>query len=69
MELKNYKLLISDGLAQEGVEILKKFKNIDVTINDKTNREELLEIIEQFDGIIVRSATKITPDIIKSGKK
>ena len=69
MELKNYKLLISDGLAQEGVEILKKFKNFELTINDKTNREELLEIIEQFDGIIVRSATKITPDVISAGKK
>jgi len=69
MELKNYKLLISDGLAQEGVEILKKFKNFELTINDKTSREELLEIIEQFDGIIVRSATKITPDIISAGKK
>ena len=69
MELQNYKILISDGLAQEGVEILKKFKNFELTINDKTNREELLEIIEQFDGIIVRSATKITPDIISAGKK
>jgi len=69
MELKNYKILVSDGLAQEGVEILKKFKNFDITINDKTSREELFEIIEQFDGIIVRSATKITPDIIRAGKK
>ena len=69
MELKNYKLLISDGLAQEGVEILKKFKNFELTINDKTSREELLKIVEQFDGLIVRSATKITPDIINAGKK
>lgn len=69
MELKNYKLLISDGLAQEGVEILKKFTNFELTINDKTSKEELLEIIEQFDGIIVRSATKMTPDIISAGKK
>ncbi len=69
MELKNYKVLVSDGLAQEGVEILKKFTNFDITINDKTSREELLEIIEQFDGIIVRSATKITPEIIRAGKK
>jgi len=68
MELKNYKILISDGLAQEGIAILKKFKNIDVTINDKTSGEELLEIIEKYDGIIVRSATKITPAIIKTAK-
>ena len=68
MELKNYKILISDGLAQEGIAILKKFKNIDVTINDKTSGEELLDIIEKFDGIIVRSATKITPAIIKTAK-
>jgi len=69
MELKYYKVLVSDGLAQEGVEILKKFKNFEITINDKTSKEELLEIIEQFDGIIVRSATKITSDIVRAGKK
>ena len=69
MELKNYKILVSDGLAQQGVEILKKFKNFELTINDKTSKEELLEIIEHFDGVIVRSATKLTPDIIKAGKK
>ncbi|MBY8987931.1 MAG: phosphoglycerate dehydrogenase [Candidatus Lokiarchaeota archaeon] len=69
MELKNYKVLVSDGLAQEGVEILKKYKNFEITINDKTSREELLEIIGPFDGIIVRSATKITPEVIKAGKK
>ena len=69
MELKNYKVLVSDGLAQEGVEILKKFKNFEITINDKTSKEELLENIAQFDGIIIRSATKITPDVIRAGKK
>ncbi|MFX0048084.1 MAG: phosphoglycerate dehydrogenase [Candidatus Hermodarchaeota archaeon] len=69
MELKNYKILISDGLAQEGVEILRKFKNFELTINDKTNKNELLEIISQYDGIIVRSATKITSEVIDAGKK
>jgi len=69
MDLKKYKILVSDGLAQQGVEILKKFKNFELTINDKTSREELLGIIEHFDGIIVRSATKLTPDIIRAGKK
>lgn len=69
MELKNYKILISDGLAEEGVEILRKFKNFELTINDKTNKDELLEIISQYDGIIVRSATKITSEVIDAGKK
>ena len=69
MELKNFKVLISDGLAKEGVEILNKFKNFELVINDKTSVEELLNIVDQFDGIIVRSATKITPAIIKAGKK
>jgi D-3-phosphoglycerate dehydrogenase len=69
MELKNYKILVSDGLAQEGIEILNKFKNFEITVKDKTTKEELLEIIEQFDGIIVRSATKLTPEVIDSAKK
>ncbi|KKN39889.1 hypothetical protein LCGC14_0738940 [marine sediment metagenome] len=69
MELKKFKILASDGLAQEGIEILNEFNNFDITIKNKTTKEELLEIIEYYDGIIVRSATKMTADIIKAGKK
>ena len=68
MELEKFKVLASDGLAQEGIDILKKFNNFEVTIKKKTPKEELLEIIGQYHGIIVRSATKMKADVIKEGK-
>lgn len=30
---------------------------------------KLLEVIPQYDGIVVRSATKITPEVLAVGKK
>src|SRR5580765_4369637 len=32
------------------------------------SREELLNIVDQYDGIAIRSATKITADVIKAAK-
>jgi D-3-phosphoglycerate dehydrogenase len=69
MELKKYKILVCDGLAKEGIEILKKFKNFEITVKEKITKNELLDIVEEFDGIIVRSATKITPNAINAAKK
>lgn len=69
MELNKFKILISDGLAKEGIDKLKNFSNFELTIREKTSKEELCKIIEHFDGIIVRSATKLTSDIIQMAKK
>jgi D-3-phosphoglycerate dehydrogenase len=69
MEANKYKILISDGLAKEGIDKLKSFSNFELTIREKTSRGELYNIIEQFDGIIVRSATKLTNNVIQIAKK
>ena len=58
-----YNILAADGIAGEGIEILKKKFNVEV--RDKISHEELLEIIPQFDGLIVRSASKVTADVLE----
>ena len=62
----NFNILAADGIANEGIELLKK--NFNVEIRDKISHEELLEIIPQFDALIVRSASKITADVLERGK-
>ena len=42
--------------------------NIDVDVKTDFTAEELLLKIEQYDGLIVRSATKVTKEIIESAK-
>ncbi|NWF51545.1 MAG: phosphoglycerate dehydrogenase [Nitrospirae bacterium] len=59
------KVLVSDNLSTKGIEILKK-AGIDVDIKTGLKPEELLEIIVNYHGLIVRSATKVTSKIIEA---
>ena len=52
-----------DGIAHEGIDLLKKSFNVEV--RDKISHEELLEIIPKFDALIVRSASKVTADVLE----
>lgn len=61
------KVLVSDPLAKEGIEILKK-AGIDVDEKTGLPAEELIKIIPEYDAIIVRSATKVTKEVIDAGK-
>jgi len=61
-----FKILISDPLAQEGVEILKKVKEFQVDVKHKLPAEELKKIIKDYDGLLVRSETKVTKEIIEA---
>jgi D-3-phosphoglycerate dehydrogenase len=61
------KVLVSDPLAKEGIEILKK-AGIEVVEKTGLSPEELVKVIPEFDGIVVRSATKVTKEVIEAGK-
>ena len=58
------KVLVSDKLSPLGVEILQKAKGIEVDVKTGLSPEELRSIIGEYDGLVVRSATKVTADII-----
>jgi D-3-phosphoglycerate dehydrogenase len=57
------KVLISDNLAPIGAKILKE-AGIEVDINTGLPPEELKKIISAYDGLVIRSATKVTEEII-----
>ena len=61
------KVLVADPIAPEGIEILKKSADVDVKTGLKP--EELLAIIGEYEGLMVRSETKVTAKIIEAGKK
>jgi D-isomer specific 2-hydroxyacid dehydrogenase, catalytic domain. len=58
------KILVSDPISKKGIEILKA-RGFEVELRDERNIDD---IIENFDGVIVRSATKLTADVIEKGK-
>ena len=59
------KILISDAMDNIASEILLK-NNLDVEIKTNLTPDELKNIIVNYDGLIVRSATKVTDDIIEA---
>lgn len=61
-----FNILAADGIAGEGIEILKK--NFNVEVRNKLSAEELLEIIPNFDALIVRSASKVTAEVLERAK-
>ncbi|NTV92447.1 MAG: phosphoglycerate dehydrogenase [Chlorobiaceae bacterium] len=61
------KVLITDGVDPQCAQILKQ-NGFEVTEKPKISKEELKEIIGNFDKLIVRSATKVTAEIIEFGK-
>ncbi len=68
MEEKKFKILVADGLAQEGIDILKRYTEFSVDVKPKISKEELMQIAPVYDAIIVRSATKLTADVIAAAK-
>ncbi len=60
------KVLITDGVDAQCGQILAQ-NGFDVTEKPKISKEELKEIIGGFDKLIVRSATKVTAEIIEHG--
>ena len=60
-----FHILAVDGIANEGIELLRK--TFDVEVHDKISHDELLELIPKFDALIVRSASKVTADVLERG--
>ena len=59
------KILVTDGMAAEGLEILKQGGHtID---NKKVSVDELLRIIGDYDGLVVRAATQVNEKVLRAG--
>jgi D-3-phosphoglycerate dehydrogenase len=63
------KVLISDALSPAAVQIFKD-RGIEVDFQPKlgADKEKLAELVGQFDGLAIRSATKVTPKILEKAK-
>jgi len=60
------KILVADGISAQGADIMKA-AGLEVVIQ-KYSPEELVQNIVNYDAILVRSATKVTKEVIDAGK-
>ena len=61
------KILVSDPLSEEGLEILRQ-SGFPVDVKPGLSEDELCAIIGDYDCLIIRSGTKVTPKVIDAGK-
>lgn len=60
------KVLISDSMSERCVEIFKNAPGLQVDVNTKLKPEELKKVIKDYHALVVRSATKVTAEIIEA---
>ncbi|MHC4914629.1 MAG: phosphoglycerate dehydrogenase [Planctomycetota bacterium] len=62
------KVLIADAMSAKVEDILKE-AGIEVVVEVKKPEDELVGLVSDVDGVIVRSATKITPRVLESAPR
>lgn len=64
-----YKILITDKLAQEGIDLINGTENFEAVIKTGISEDDLAQIIGDYDGLIVRSGTKVTVKVLENPGK
>lgn len=64
-----FKILVADSLAEEGINILKTSKDFIVDVKVGLKPPDLKAIVGDYDALVVRSATKVTQEVIEAGAK
>ena len=60
------KVLVSDSLASEGLQIFEDAAGFELVNSPGLPAEELLEHVSDVDGLVIRSATQVTAEVIEA---
>lgn len=63
------RILVSDPISEIGVKALSDHSALEVDVNTGLAPEELLKIIGNYDGLVIRSQTKVTRDLLVAATK
>jgi D-3-phosphoglycerate dehydrogenase len=66
--MADYRVLVSDPISEKGVDALRNAPGISVDVNTGLKPAELLKIIGDYHGLVVRSQTKVTPEVFAAAK-
>ena len=67
--MAKFRVLITDHISEEGIDILKSDGDIEVNIKAGIKNEELKPIIGEYDAVITRSGTTVTEDLLSDPGK
>jgi D-3-phosphoglycerate dehydrogenase / 2-oxoglutarate reductase len=63
------KILVADPISEKGVEVLRANPQFQVDVNTGLKEDALLQIIADYDALVVRSQTKVNAAVIAAAKK
>ncbi|MFW6066859.1 MAG: phosphoglycerate dehydrogenase [Myxococcota bacterium] len=66
--MANAKVLVSDKLSEAGLKVLQQSPGIDVDYRPGLKEQELCEAIGEYHGLVIRSGTKVTANVIESAE-
>lgn len=61
------KVLVTDPIADEGIDILRSYAQVDIKLGLKP--EEIISIIGDYEALVIRSQTQVSAKVIEAGKK
>ena len=61
------KIFVSNDISEKGVALLREHFDVDVMPNMKP--EELIKVINNYDGLVTRSMTKVTKEVIEASTR
>ena len=64
-----HRVLVSDPISEKGVELLNAHPEIEADFNTGLSPDELIGIIADYDGLVVRSQTKVTAEVLAAATR
>jgi D-3-phosphoglycerate dehydrogenase / 2-oxoglutarate reductase len=62
-------VLITDSLAESGLDILRAATDVELDYRPGLKGEELLQAVRESDALITRSGTAVTPELVNAGNR
>src|SRR5216683_3068536 len=63
--MDQFQVLLSDKIAEPGIEVLRSYKQLKVDIKTGLKPEQLAETIGTYHALVIRSATRVTREVIE----
>ncbi|WDP88330.1 MAG: phosphoglycerate dehydrogenase [Desulfobacter sp.] len=63
------KVLVSDKINEDGIEIFKSHEGLEVDVQTDLSPDELIKIIPDYDALVIRSTTQVTREVLAAAVK
>ena len=67
--MSKYRVLVTDTIAESGLEILRKADDVDLDYRSGLKGADLLKAVAESDALITRSGTAVTPELVNAGNR